>query len=116
MITKINVGHKFISINVVVTNRAGKPIDPTLAEITVYRVSQIDGSIAAAIEVGTLGVITLAKQDSKTGFYGAAVDTDALGEGEYVVQYEVDVSGLEASATDYFSIGQIEIPGIIIYK
>lgn len=116
MIARVNVGHKFISVNVVITNRSGKPIKPTLAEITVYRVSQIDGSLSIATEIGIAGILTLTKQDNNTGFYGVAIDTDILGEGEYVIRYTVDASGLEASATDYFSIGQIERPGIILYK
>lgn len=116
MITKVNIGHKFISVNVVVTNKHGKPQDPTLAEIEICRVSQIDGSIAIATEIGVNGILTMTKQNNKTGFYGAAIDTDILGEGEYVIEYHIEVGPLKSAAVDYFSIGRTEEPGIILYK
>jgi len=116
MITRVSVGHKFISVNVVITDRRGKPQDPTLAEIEICRVSQIDGSLTIATEIGVNGMLTMTKQNNKTGFYGAAIDTEILGEGEYVIEYRIEVGPLKSAAIDYFSVGQIEKPGIILYK
>lgn len=116
MITKVYVGHKFISINIIVTNRRGILIDPAVAEIEIYRVSQVDGSLSLALEVGMLGKLVLAKQNNETGFFGVAVDTDVLGEGEYVIKYHAETQGLNTSTTDNFSISSMEQPGIIIHK
>ena len=106
MITQVTVLGNFVRINIACTDQEGAAVDPSSADANFYKVSDIDGSLSLYTGVGTNGVITLAKQDSEDGFYGAAVDVDDLDEGQYVVLFKVTIDEIDSIGVDYLAVGE----------
>lgn len=104
MITHVAVWADFVHLDVACTNAEGESTDPSSAQAIFYRVSDVTGSIYRYTPVGSSGVITLSKQDSQTGFYGAAVDVNALEVGQYVVFFKVTIDGINAIGIDYLAL------------
>lgn len=116
MITRVIPGNSFINISAIISDRKGKSVQPALVEITVYRVLQTTGDLTVATEVGINGVLTLIQHPNDSELYSIAIDTIALGIGEYTVKFYTEVGNLESSGIDHFSISSSEQPGIIIHK
>ena len=104
MITQVRVGHKYVNISVGITNDEGVAFDPTSAEAWFYKVSQVDGSLILDTDINGTGKVSLSKQDSQTGFYGASIDISSFSETEYVVLYKVMAESAETITVEYFSI------------
>lgn len=92
MITQIKPGFKYVFFAVAITDDNGAPVDPDSANVFIYKVSQVDGSLSSA------GTVALEKQQTETGFYGKAIDVSSLEAGEYIVFFKV-TSGTSDSIT-----------------
>ena len=106
MITQVTALGNFVRINIACTAQERAAADPSSAEANFYKVSDNDGSLSLYTDVGTNGVITLVKQDSEDGFYGAAVDVDDLDEGQYVVLFKVTIDEIDSIGVDYLAVGE----------
>lgn len=104
MITQVKVGHKFVNISIAIVDGEGKAVDPTSAEAWCYKVSQIDGSLNLDTNINGTGIVSLSKQDSQTGFWGASINVESFSEAEYVILYKVIFPALTSITVDSLSI------------
>ena len=104
MITQVKVGHKYINVSVAIIDDDGNAIDPVSAEASFYKISQIDGSLSLDTNIGGSGIVTLTKQNSQTGFYGASIDIVTFLETEYVVFYKILANLVSTITVEYLSI------------
>jgi hypothetical protein len=104
MITQVKQGYDYVGVSIACVNLEGRATDPTSSVANFYKVSQVDGSKSLDTNIGTGGVVTLVKQDSKTGYYGASVEISTLSYGEYEILFEVTIEEIPTIAVDTLSI------------
>lgn len=100
MILKVKTGLKYVNIYVAATKADGTKIDPSVCNANVYLVNQADGT-EAAISGSPFAMV---KKQSKTGFYGYALDISALVAGQYQVLVEATVDSITTHLTEAFLI------------
>ena len=106
MITQIKEGYSYINVSIACVDATGAAIDPAFAEAWFYRLNQSTGVIALDTNIDTDGKVTLAKQDSQTGFYGAGIPISTLTAGEYTVFYKLTIDGISTVNVENFSIDE----------
>lgn len=104
MITKVFTTSDFIHVAIAACGATGAAADPSVATASFYLISQIDGSLALDPRISDDGVVTLTKQGSQTGFFGAAVEISGLGAGQWVVLFKATIDGVATIVTDYLCI------------
>lgn len=100
MILKVKTGLKYVNVYVAATKADGTKIDPSVCNANVYLVNQADGT-EAAISGSPFAMV---KKQSKTGFYGYALDISALVAGQYQVLVEATVDSITTHLTEAFLI------------
>lgn len=96
----IKVGWKYIVIYVACTKADSEKIDPSAIVMNVYQVSESAGTEAAI----SGSPFTMVKKQSKTGWFGYALDISALTAGQYTILVEATVDGIDTHWTDSFFI------------
>lgn len=102
MITKVKYGKDAINLSITYNDDTGA-VDPDDAEAKFYKVES-DGSLTLETSIGASGVVTLSKQDSEDGFYGAGVEIAALPEGEYAIHFKATKDSVVSTGIEYLSI------------
>jgi hypothetical protein len=104
MITQIKQGYNYINVSIACVDNTGLATDPSFAEAWFYRLNQTTGAIALDTNIDTDGKVTLTKQDSQTGFYGAGIPISSLSAAEYTVLYKVTINSIATIVVENFSI------------
>lgn len=115
-VIKSDDGITRLVIAIGVTAADGSRTTPTAAVVRFYRVNQTTGALELD---AVLGQQNLVEQDSRTGFYGAAIDITNVDAGEFVVLAELTVGGIDTVAVDSMSLyedlgGQVGAPQITV--
>jgi hypothetical protein len=106
MITQIKTGYNYINVSISCVDSTGLATDPSSAEAWFYRLNQTTGAIALDTNIDTDGKVTLIKQDSQTGFYGAGIPISTLTAGEYTVLYKITINSIATITVENFSIDE----------
>jgi len=108
MLTRVTVRGDYLRICIACTDSFGAAVDPTQAQAYFFKVSQENGGLFLDTNIGSNGVMTLSKEGSHTGFYGAALDLGGLPPAQYVVLFKAEIDGVDAIAVDYLELGEDE--------
>ena len=104
MITRVFTTGDFINVAIAACGSTGAAADPSAATASFYLISQVNGTVSLDTRISDDGVVTLAKQGSETGFFGAAVEISGLGAGQWVVLFKATIAGVDTIVTDYLCI------------
>ena len=104
MLTQVTVLDGFVHVAVGCTDGDGGAADPVWAEVRFFRVSPMSGELVPATEFGVDGVVSLVKQASETGFYGAALNLDGVEPGQFVLLFRALIGGTSAINVDYLRV------------
>ena len=104
MITRVFTTGDFINVAIAACGSTGAAADPSAATAWFYLISQVNGTVSLDTRISDDGIVTLAKQDNQTGFFGAAVEISGLGAGQWVVLFKATIAGVDTIVTDYLCI------------
>jgi len=108
MLTRVTVRGDYLRICIACTDLFGAAVDPAQAQAYFFKVSQENGGLFLDSNIGSSGVLTLSKEGSHTGFYGAALDLGGLPAAQYVVLFKAQIEGIDTIAVDYLELGEDE--------
>jgi len=106
VLTHVTVLGEFVHVAAGCTDADGEAVDPSAAVAKFFRVSQSDGSLFPDPNIGSNGVLTLAKEGDETGFWGAALEVAGLEAGQFVVLFRATIGGTETVGVDYLEVGE----------
>ena len=111
MLLKVNLSEDYINISFTCSDSAGNPVDPDSdPTVTFYKINDAHDDIEIDTTIGVSGVVTLAKQNSVTGFYGAVVDISGITSNiQYILLGVVVINTITLRQTSNLMIEGVDI-------